>query len=55
MATNPRRGAPEKPAPERADSHLHIRVTAHKKAGWVKQAQREGKKLSEWVISRLDA
>ena len=49
----PKRGAPTKPADERADSHMHIRVTREQKAGWVKQAQREGKKLSVWVVERL--
>jgi hypothetical protein len=49
------RGAPPKPADQRADSHLHIRVTAKQKAGWVKQAQKDGKKLSEWVVARLEA
>jgi hypothetical protein len=51
----PCRGAPPKPADQRADSHLHIRVTAKQKAGWVKKAQKDGKKLSEWVVARLEA
>lgn len=38
---------------EAATSFLHIRCTAKQKAGWVKDAQRQGKKLSEWVIDRL--
>lgn len=38
---------------ESAKSFLHIRCTAKQKAGWVKSAQRQGKKLSEWVIDRL--
>lgn len=37
-----------------ADSHLNIRVNSHDKAGWVKQAQKEGMKLSEWVIKTLN-
>lgn len=37
------------------DSHLHIRVPSSKKAAYVKAAQADGVKLSEWVISRLDA
>ncbi len=44
-----------KPAAERADSLLHIRVSAHDKSGWVKQAQKNGMNLSEWAISRLNA
>lgn len=37
-----------------ADSHLHIRVPSSKKAAYVKAAQAEGVKLSEWAIARLD-
>lgn len=39
--------------PESKDTKLFIRVTRRQKAWWVKQAQREGKTLSEWVISKL--
>lgn len=42
-----------KPPGEAATSFLHIRCTAKQKAGWVMDAQRHGKKLSEWVIDRL--
>lgn len=37
------------------DSHLHIRVPTGSKAAWVKAAQRDGKKLTQWVIDKLDA
>lgn len=47
-------GQPPKADEDRASSHLHIRVTARQKAGWVKRAQVEGKKLSEWVADKLD-
>lgn len=40
--------------PEKSDSHLHIRVATEKKARYVKAAQREKMKLSEWVIRTLD-
>ena len=36
------------------DSHLNQRVNSREKAGWVKQAQREGMKLSEWVRKTLN-
>ena len=36
-----------------ADSYLHIRVTARDKSAWVKQAQREGMTLAQWVIKKL--
>ena len=38
-----------------ADSFLHIRVPREKKAAYVRQAQAEGKKLSEWVQEKLDS
>jgi len=41
-----------KPADERADSHLHIRVKRADKARWVKAA--DGRKLSAWVVESLN-
>jgi predicted HicB family RNase H-like nuclease len=40
---------------EPADSFLHIRVSARAKAAWVKAAQRQGVKLSQWVKQQLNA
>ena len=37
------------------DSHIHMRVSRQQKAGWVKKAQKNGTKLTEWITSRLDA
>ena len=37
-----------------ADSQLQVRVNSQVKARWVKQAQREGLKLSQWVHKTLD-
>ncbi len=37
-----------------ADSYLHIRITQANKALYVKAAQKEGLKLSQWVIKNLD-
>lgn len=37
------------------DGHLNMRCMKRDKAGWVKQAQREGLKLSEWVNKTLNA
>lgn len=37
-----------------ADSQLQVRVNSQVKARWVKQAQREGLKLSQWVHKKLD-
>lgn len=47
-------GRPPLPDADRAESHLHIRVTSRDKAGWVKSAQREGVTLAQWVIARLN-
>lgn len=39
---------------EPASSVLTVRVTPHDKAHWVKTAQHQGLKLSEWVIQTLN-
>lgn len=38
-----------------ADSTIQFRVNSQIKASYVKQAQREGLKLSAWIIKTLDA
>lgn len=38
-----------------AGSHLHIRITAEKKARYVRRAQIMGLKLSDWVVATLDS
>lgn len=50
----PTKNANAAKGPETRSSHLHIRVAPHQKAAWVKAAQRDGKGLSDWVISQLD-
>jgi hypothetical protein len=40
---------------EKASSVLHVRCNPNQKAGWAAAAQREQKKLSKWVIGKLDA
>ncbi len=37
-----------------ADSHLQVRINSQIKASYVKQAQRENLKLSEWVLKTLN-
>lgn len=39
----------------KADAHLHARVTPERKNRYVRQAQKEGLKLSEWQQKHLDA
>lgn len=36
------------------DAIIHLRVPAGTKARWVRQAQREGQKLSDWISQRMD-
>lgn len=38
-----------------ADSQLQVRINSQIKASYVKQAQRENLKLSEWVLKTLSA
>jgi hypothetical protein len=38
-----------------ADSSIQFRVNSQVKASYVKQAQRDGLKLSAWIIKTLDA
>lgn len=42
-------------ASKEKNSHLHMRCRASDKAAWVKQAQRENLKLTEWVEKTLNA
>lgn len=35
------------------DAIIHLRVPASLKASWVRQAQREGRKLSDWITQRI--
>lgn len=38
-----------------ADSQLQVRLNSQIKARYVKQAQRENMKLSQWVLKTLDS
>ena len=37
------------------NGHLNIRCNRENKAGWVKQSQRDGLSLTEWVNKKLNA
>lgn len=39
---------------EKALSYIHARVKASDKAQWVKNAQNEGLKLTEWITKTLN-
>jgi predicted HicB family RNase H-like nuclease len=38
-----------------ATSQVQFRCTPSDKAGWVKAAQREGLKLTEWIVRALNS
>jgi len=42
-----------KPAGERADAHLHIRVKLKDLLIWNRKAERKGVSLTQWVIKQL--
>lgn len=46
--TNAKRGT------ESATSYIHARCTPTDKAGWVKAAQSENLKLTEWIVKSLN-
>ena len=55
------RGRPEMPEEQRASSHIHLRVTASRKAAYVRAANAEGVKttgqpmtLADWAFKHLD-
>ncbi|HFU2857269.1 TPA: hypothetical protein ACGQ50_000809 [Enterobacter cloacae] len=53
---NPRKGntnAQKADAP--ATSNIHMRVTTDKKVSYVRQANAEGMRLTEWIQKHLDA
>ena len=47
-------GRPKKPASERAESVVHVRVTAARKAAYVAAAKSRGVSFSQWVQEWLD-
>ena len=47
--TNAQRGT------EAATSYIHARCTPQDKAGWVKSAQAENLKLTEWIVKTLNS
>jgi len=44
-----------KPDDQKAESYIHARCARSDKAGWVKAAQSKGMKLTEWIVSVLNA
>lgn len=50
----PRRGQPPKPADQRADAQIQLRVTRQRKGSYVSAAQEGGDTLSAWIIGLCD-
>lgn len=48
------RGRPPRDS-ESATSHIHLRVTPDRKAGYVRAAQSAGESLSDWMTRQCDA
>ena len=44
-----------KPDEELAASHIHARCKTSDKAAWVKSAQSHGMKLTDWIVTTLNA
>lgn len=46
-------------APEQEEeiehAHVHLRVPAVTKALWVRQSREEGKKLTDWIVAKVEA
>lgn len=42
------------PRPPVTEAVIHITVPAHLKGKWVNQSQKEGKKLTQWIIDNLE-
>lgn len=36
-------------------AHVHLRVPAVTKARWVRQSREEGKKLTDWIVEKVEA
>lgn len=36
------------------EAYIHLRVPAATKASWVRQSRSEGKKLTDWVVERIE-
>lgn len=53
-ADKPRRGQPPKPADQRADAQIQLRVTRARKAAYVSAANDAGLTLAAWVFEQCD-
>ena len=37
------------------EAPIHLRVSAETKARWVRQSRQEGKKLTDWIVEKVEA
>jgi hypothetical protein len=42
-------------SPEELRSSVVLNVARAKKAAWVRASQREGKKLTDWIVERIES
>lgn len=50
----PRRGQPPKPADQKADAQIQLRVTRARKAAYVSAANDAGLTLAAWMFDQCD-
>lgn len=46
---------PDEPDDPREHAHIHLRVLAETKGRWVRQSREEGKKLTDWIVDKVEA
>ncbi len=37
------------------EAQIHLRVPAETKARWVRKSREEGKKLTDWIVEKVEA
>ena len=47
--------APAEPDEPREHAQIHLRVPAETKGRWVRQSREEGKKLTDWIVEKVEA
>lgn len=45
---------PDEPDDPREHAHIHLRVLAETKGRWVRQSREEGKKLTDWIVEKVE-
>lgn len=47
--------APAEPDEPREHAQIHLRLPAETKGRWVCQSREEGKKLTDWIVEKVEA